>query len=323
MSLHTISQYYTEVDRIYQYGGNRKETAIRNSFYNLLNNSYAQPKDLFLIPELDYRLPTGKVVFPDGTLKDALRLDWGYWESKDTSDDLNREIEKKFAVGYPNANILFEDSQTAVLYQDGEEVGRCKVRDPDALDHLLTKFVSFTRPEVKGFRHALDSFKADVPQIATTLRDMIDAQNQTNQAFKRAQIDFLTLCKESINADVTSDDVNEMLIQHILTEDIFTTVFDDPTFHQENNISKELHKLESTFFTGNTKRSTLDSIKPYYAVIKTEASRIANHTEKQRFLKVMYENFYKAYNPKAADRLGIVYTPDEIVKFMRLCCMAT
>ena len=316
MSLHTISQYYTEVDRVYQYGGNRKETAIRTSFYNLLNNSYAQPKDLILIQELDYRLPTGKIVYPDGTLKDALRLDWGYWESKDTSDDLNREIEKKFAAGYPNSNILFEDSQTAVLFQDGEEVGRCKVRDPEALDKLLTRFVSFTRPEVKGFRHALDSFKADVPQIAATLREMIDKQNQTNQAFKRAQLEFLTLCKESINADVTSDDVNEMLIQHILTEDIFTTVFDDPTFHQENNISKELHKLESTFFTGNTKRTTLDSIKPYYSVIKTEASRIANHTEKQRFLKVMYENFYKAYNPKAADRLGIVYTPDEIVKFM-------
>ena len=316
MSLHTISQYYTEVDRVYQYGGNRKETAIRTSFYNLLNNSYAQPKDLVLIQELDYRLPTGKIVYPDGTLKDALRLDWGYWESKDTSDDLNREIDKKFAAGYPNSNILFEDSQTAVLYQDGEEVGRCKVRDPEALDKLLTRFVNFTRPEVKGFRHALDSFKADIPQIAATLREMIDKQNQDNQAFKRAQMEFLTLCKESINADVTSDDVNEMLIQHILTEDIFTTVFDDPTFHQENNISKELHKLESTFFTGNTKRSTLDSIKPYYAVIKTEASRIANHTEKQRFLKVMYENFYKAYNPKAADRLGIVYTPDEIVKFM-------
>ena len=181
---------------------------------------------------------------------------------------------------------------------------------------MLTDFVSFTRPEVKGFRAALDRFKTDVPQIADTLRAMIEAQNQTNQPFKQARTAFLTLCQTSINADVTAADVDEMLIQHILTEDIFTTVFDDPTFHQENNISQELHKLERTFFTGAIKRNTLDSIKPYYAIIKTEASRIANHTEKQRFLKVMYENFYEAYNPKAADRLGIVYTPDEIVQFM-------
>lgn len=180
MSLHTISQYYTEVDKIYQYGGNKKETAIRNSFYNLFNNSYAQPKDLLLVPELDYRLPTGKIVYPDGTLKDALRLDWGYWESKDTSDDLSKEIDKKFAAGYPNSNILFEDSQTAVLYQEGVEVARCKARDPEALDKLLTRFVSFTQPEVKGFRHAPDSFKADVPQVTTTIWHMIDEQYLTN-----------------------------------------------------------------------------------------------------------------------------------------------
>ncbi|MFM6201758.1 MAG: N-6 DNA methylase, partial [Dolichospermum sp.] len=46
------------------------------------------------------------------------------------------------------------------------------------------------------------------------------------------------------------------------------------------------------------------------------AANIVNHQEKQKFLKALYENFYKAYNPKAADRLGIVYTPNEIVRFM-------
>ena len=75
------------------------------------------------MPKLDYKPPNGKVVYPDGTLKDALQLDWEYWESKDTNDDLSREIEKKFAAGYPNSNILFDDGQTAVLFQAGAEVG--------------------------------------------------------------------------------------------------------------------------------------------------------------------------------------------------------
>jgi predicted helicase len=51
-------------------------------------------------------------------------------------------------------------------------------------------------------------------------------------------------------------------------------------------------------------------------VIRRKSGDIANHHEKQKFLKAVYENFYKAYNPKAADRLGIVYTPNEIVRFM-------
>ena len=55
---------------------------------------------------------------------------------------------------------------------------------------------------------------------------------------------------------------------------------------------------------------------PYYAAIKANAAQISSHTEKQAFLKVIYEGFYKVYNPKAADRLGVVYTPGEIVRFM-------
>ena len=145
---------------------------------------------------------------------------------------------------------------------------------------------------------------------------MIEQQVKENKNFVAVRESFLELCKNVINENVEMADVNEMLIQHILTEEIFTTVFDDPQFHQENNISKELQKLERTFFTGKTKHDTLDTIKIYYQMIKARAGEIANHTEKQKFLKVVYENFYKAYNPKAADRLGIIYTPDEIVKFM-------
>jgi len=54
----------------------------------------------------------------------------------------------------------------------------------------------------------------------------------------------------------------------------------------------------------------------YYNAIRTTAHQIGTHTEKQTFLKVIYEGFYKVYNKKAADRLGVVYTPNEIVRFM-------
>ncbi|MBN2269816.1 MAG: N-6 DNA methylase, partial [Sedimentisphaerales bacterium] len=279
-------------------------------------NEYAQKQNLLLIADLDYCTSKGKTVRPDGTLKDALRLDWGYWESKDTDDDLEVEIEKKYKKGYPSSNILFEDSQRAILYQKGDIVGRCDVRNPKELGLLLTRFVSYTRSEVRDFRDAIEKFKEDLPQVLDTLRQMIEQQVKENKNFVAVRESFLELCKNVINENVELADVNEMLIQHILTEEIFTTVFDDPQFHQENNISKELQKLECTFFTGKTKRDTLDTIKIYYQMIKARAGEIANHTEKQKFLKVVYENFYKAYNPKAADRLGIIYTPDEIVKFM-------
>ncbi len=315
MSRLLVSQYQTEVEKIIRYGGSRKETAIRTAFQNLLNE-YCKTRDFLLIPELEYKTRNNKVVYPDGTVKDALRLDWGYWESKDQYDNLNEEIDKKLSKGYPDSNILFEDSQTAVLIQSGDEVFRVSMKDADGLDEGINAFINYVRPEVKDFREAIEVFKEDLPTILNALRIMIQGQEDVNSEFKSRRNRFWELCKESINPEISLLDVQEMLIQHILSEDIFVNIFSESQFHRENNIARELQQIIETFFTGNTRRNTLSSIERYYAVIRRTSANIYNHQEKQKFLKAIYENFYKAYNPKAADRLGIVYTPNEIVRFL-------
>ena len=106
MSQFSIKQYQSEVEKIIHFGGTKKETAIRNAFYNLLNE-YAKQKGLMVVPEVTIRTKAGKNVTPDGTLKDTLRQDWGYWESKDESDKIDDEIKKKFDKGYPKDNKQF------------------------------------------------------------------------------------------------------------------------------------------------------------------------------------------------------------------------
>ncbi len=315
MSEYLIKKYYKDVENYLRFGGSRKETSIRTAFQNLLNE-YCKKKDFFLVPELDYKTNDGKTVFPDGTVKDSLRLDWGYWESKDEDDDLEEEIKKKFAKGYPKDNILFEDSQTAILYQAGNRADKAEVKNPKELQKILNKFIGYEKPEIRDFREAIEKFKEDIPKVAEALRELIEEQAKINEDYRRARDIFLALCKDVINPDLVVEDVREMLVQHILTEDIFNTVFDETQFHEENNIANELVKVLKTFFHGETKRRFLDNVHHYYRIIKAKASGIANHAEKQKFLKVIYENFYKAYNPKKADRLGVVYTPNEIVKFM-------
>ncbi len=314
MSLQAIQKYYTEVERIIRFGGTRKETAIRTPFINLIND-YAYNNELTLVPEYSIKL-NGRIITPDGTLKDALQQAWGYYESKDEDDDLNEEIEKKFAKGYPNDNILFEDSVTAVLFQAGVEVMRIKIEDELALDRLLKSFTTYEKVEVTEFRQAIEFFKQDVPKVTDTIKGIIQAQEKTNAKFIKAQDNFIELCRESINPEISKIDIQEMMVQHILTAEIFNTIFDEAYFHRENNIAKELEKVLDTFFTGATRRLTLDAIKHYYQAINAAAHNIANHHEKQKFLKIIYETFYKSYNPKAADKLGVVYTPNEIVKFM-------
>ena len=73
----------------------------------------------------------------------------------------------------------------------------------------------------------------------------------------QAQDSFLEMAKASINSDITAGDVTEMMIQHILSADIFNTIFDEPHFHQENNIARELNKVIDTFFTGAVLRDNV------------------------------------------------------------------
>ncbi len=111
-----------------QYGGSRNETAICPAFQKLLEQ-YCADKKIALILELEYRTALVTAVIPDGTLKDAFRQDWGYWESKDQKDALDDEIQKKLAKGYPTTNILFEDGRTAVLIRNGRELQRASFDD--------------------------------------------------------------------------------------------------------------------------------------------------------------------------------------------------
>jgi predicted helicase len=315
MSIQLIQQYYSKVEQMIRFGGTRNESTLRKPFQDLLEQ-YARAKNLVLVPEVEYITKTRHKVYPDGTLKDALRQDWGYWESKDEKDDLTAEIAAKLAKGYPTFNILFEDTHTAVLYQNGEEVLRADFTNAPALDALLTLFVGYESPEVRAFHKSIEQFSAEVPHLTETLRNIIDEQLACNQAFQTALLEFLELCKKSINPKVEMADMREMIIQHVLTEDIFMRVFDEAEFHRENIIAHKLAEVAGTFYHGETKHLIDDRIAPYYETINARAAQISDHHEKQKFLKALYENFYKAYNPKAADRLGVIYTPDKIVRFM-------
>jgi len=315
MSQLIIQQYLNELSSLKKLSGSTREGVVSEAFKSLLKG-YARQYDLVFVPQYEIDTPAHERRYVDGALIYALRVPFGYWEAKDENDDLDAEIEIKFKRGYPQDNIIFEDSQTVVLIQNRQEVMRSAVDDVKRFEKLLDLFFSYQRPEIAEFRKAVEQFKSDIPAVLEALREMIDRQVRENAAFAKAAEAFLQHVRDAINPNLSSADVREMLIQHILTEGLFVAVFPGLSFHQGNNIARELYRLEDTFFTGNTKYATLKALEPYYAAIRSAAALIDSHHEKQSFLKVIYENFYKVYNPKAADRLGVVYTPNEIVRFM-------
>lgn len=315
MSQLLINDYLKQLDLIKKVSGSQRETIVREAFKDLLK-AWGRQHDLVFLAEYPVKTASKTNIAVDGALLHELRMPLGYWEAKDADDDLTEEIAKKFKKGYPQDNIVFSDDTTFVLIQHRQEVMRCDVADTAALEKLLKLFFSFERPEIAGFRAAVEQFKTDLPAVLDALRQMIEAAHDSNPSFRTAEEKFLVHAQEAINPALTDADVREMLIQHILTEEIFAKVFDDSDFHQHNNVARELYALEGAFFTGALKRQTLKGLESYYAAIRAAAAQIGSHGEKQTFLKVIYENFYKVYNTKAADRLGVVYTPNEIVRFM-------
>lgn len=313
MSRLLINEYYKRLERL---RGASTNEGVTSGAFLLLLSSYCDRRSYQLVTQLSRHTSRGNLIRFDGVVQNYLHFDLGYWEAKDEKDDLDQEIEAKFDKGYPNDNILFENTREAILYQNGSEVSRIDLAKPDELDNCLNQFLDYERPEVKGFRQAIEKFREDLPQIVEVLRETIAQEETSNQRFLELRDRFWETCKTSINPQITLFDVQEILIQHILSEDIFLNVFNDAQFHRDNNIARQVQSVVDTFFTGGLRRNVLKSIDHYYGVIRQQSAAIADHHEKQEFLKSVYENFYKAYNPKAADRLGIVYTPSEIVKFM-------
>ena len=308
-----IEHYYAAKRELIDYGGSDSELNIRPAFQSCLAAYCGDHREkLALVPEL--RALSG--VVPDGTVKDTLRMARGYWEAKDSHDDLDAEITRKFNRGYPRDNIIFEDSLTAVLVQNREEAMRADMSRPGDLHRLIRSFLDYELPQIEEFRQAQRQFKADLPAVLENLRGAVEEAEAENEEYRAAAADFLDLCRQSISPDVSAADVREMLLQHILTEDIFLRVFAEDQFHRENDIARRLDALEQTFFTGDVRRQAIDRLRTYYGAIGRAADDIADYAEKQGFLKAVYEDFYKAYNPAAADRLGVVYTPNEVVDFI-------
>jgi predicted helicase len=156
----------------------------------------------------------------------------------------------------------------------------------------------------------------NLPTILKTLRQTLDTQAKTNKHFAAAFDKLFALSQQTINPKITALDIRELIIQHILTQDIFLTIFNEAQFHRENIIAYQLDTVINTFLTGKTRRETLSTIENYYAQIQREVATIANHHDKQHTIKKIYENFYKTDNHKTADKLGTVYTPNQIVRFM-------
>ena len=310
-----VKAYYealAQFDRL----GVEKETSVRSAFQSLLESCGKKFK-WTLVPEHPIALPENKRISVDGALIDDFNLAHGYWEAKDIHDDLTKEVSRKFEAGYPRTNILFQTPKRAILWQNNQLVLDNDLSDPKLLIETLKTFFSYHPPEIAEWEEAIAQFKDEVPKIGLGLAELIRKERRTNRRFIAAFNGFFEKCRSSINPNLSEAAVEEMLIQHLLTERIFRTVFNNPDFIHRNVIAFEIEKVIDALTSQSFSRpGFLQSLDRFYVAIERTAETISDFSQKQHFLNTVYEQFFQGFSVEVADTHGIVYTPQPIVNFM-------
>ena len=310
-----VAAYYESLER-FQSIGVEHETAVRSAFHNLLE-SCGRQFDWTLVPEWKIERSRSKRIFVDGALVDRYQLTHGLWEAKDIHDDLEREIQRKFDDGYPRDNIIFQRPNRAILWQNDRQTFDADLTKPDKLIETLSVFFEYQPKDYIAWEDAVETFKGRVPELGAELAGLIEKERNTNRRFITAFSAFIEKCRQTINPNISEAVVEEMLIQHLLTERIFRTVFNNPDFTRRNVIAREIENVivELTARSFNRKEF-LGNIDRFYVAIERTAATIDDFSQKQHFLNTIYEQFFQGFSVKVADTHGIVYTPQPIVDFM-------
>ncbi len=320
-----IRAYYAALERFDRLGVSH-ESAARSAFQALLEHC-ARQCAWTLVPEqaIAPLLARGasntargnKRIIVDGALIDDFQLTHGIWEAKNIHDDLLSEARRKFEAGYPHDNILFQTPQRAIIWQNGRQVLDADLSDPAHLIETLETFFSYLPQEYAAWEEAVAQCKDRVPDIGRGLARLIHKERQSNRRFATAFAGFLEKCRQSINPNLSAAAIEEMLIQHLLTERLFRTVFNNPDFTQRNVIANEIEKVINALTSQSFSRGDfLHSLDRFYLVIERVAATISDFSQKQHFLNTVYEQFFQGFSLRVADTHGIVYTPQPIVDFM-------
>lgn len=310
-----VKAYYAALSTFHEHGHNT-EGNTRPAFAALLRKC-ASPYEWHLVEEFPFKGTGKQPLRADGALVDKFTLQHGIWEAKDTGDDLATEIKKKRDKGYPLVNTLFQSPTHAVLYQDNRIAFDEPITSPEKLVEVLQLFFEHQQPDIPDWKDAVTQFSAKIAELATGVNKILTDEHKRNATFRENFQAFADLCRQSINPDFANPAIQNMLVQHLLTERVFRKVFNNNEFLQRNVIAVEIENVIRSITTKYFSRDEfLKTLDPFYKSIEKAAEAQTEYTEKQHFLNAVYEKFFQNFDAKQADTMGIVYTPQPIVDFM-------
>lgn len=228
-------------------------------------------------------------------------------KSKDDGTGKTRTKNKKagrggFSIGNPDAQgPSQEDLQGELQFEVGE----------------VEKAIYAKLVQKVGNRHHWEDWANDIAKIARTHIDRIQGilDNPANTAEKQAFEAFAEELRDDLNNSITDGEIVEMLAQHLITKPVFDALFADYSFAEHNPMSKAMQHVLDVLQTHRLDKEA-DTLQRFYDSVKLRAEGIDSDTAKQKIVVELYDKFFAKAFPRLRDKLGIVYTPVEVVDFI-------
>ncbi len=168
-----------------------------------------------------------------------------------------------------------------------------------------------------GNRHHWEDWANDIAKIANTHIDRIRGilENPDNTGEQSAFTAFATDLRHNLNDSIGDDEIIEMLAQHLITKPVFDALFEGYSFAQHNPISQAMQSVVDILESHQIGKEA-DTLQAFYDSVKFRAAGIDNAAGKQKIVVELYDKFFRNAFPKMSERLGIVYTPVEVVDFI-------
>jgi predicted helicase len=219
----------------------------------------------------------------------------------------------------PKAKPKDDDEQDPVLGDDEDEPSDQSEHEPEQLSFVLDDLSQAIKAKIVdkcGTRDYWENWASDIAKIAQTHITRINAiVLNSGTPERKAFLSFLEEIRDDLNPEITETDAVEMLAQHIITRPVFDTLFQGNKFILDNAVSKAMETVLGQLYKYNLETES-ESLHKFYDSVKRRAEGIITASGRQALVLELYDRFFRNAFPMMTQKLGIVYTPVEVVDFI-------
>ncbi|HPQ72225.1 MAG TPA: DEAD/DEAH box helicase family protein [bacterium] len=248
------------------------------------------------------------------TVLNALRAHDDRFNATVNKIELNKRKPDQILVGgIPDPTKKSGDDATAP--GDGTKFDK-KISEQLALQFGELQSVIYARMVQKvGSKRYWEQWAKDVALIAENNISRINNLIKKKGPHKEAFEEFLGGLRKNINPSIEQQDAVEMLSQHIITKPVFEALFENYSFAKSNAVSVSMQRMLDLLEEQSMEKD-METLDRFYKSVRQRAEGIDNAEGRQRIIIELYDKFFKTAFPLTVEKLGIVYTPVEVVDFI-------